>query len=69
MLFRLILIVFLIVALALAVTSVMSMLRAARSHAQDATEGTALPSSIRTVAYVLLIVLMFGVATGWLGAV
>ena len=27
-----------------------------------------MPATIHTVAYVLLIVLMFGVATGWLGA-
>lgn len=30
--------------------------------------GTAMPKSISKIAYVLLIVLMFGVASGWLGA-
>jgi hypothetical protein len=27
-----------------------------------------MPATFQTIAYVLLIVLMFGVATGWLGA-
>jgi predicted phage tail protein len=31
-------------------------------------KGDTLPATFQTIAYVLLIVLMFGVATGWLGA-
>ncbi len=67
-LFRLILFVFLIVALALAVSAVTLMLRSFGATSQAATQGDKLPSSIRTVAYILLLVLMFGVVTGWLGA-
>ncbi len=69
MLFRLILFVFLIVALALAISAVTLMLRSFGAATQAATTGDKLPSSIRTVAYVLLIALMLGVVTGWLGAV
>lgn len=69
MLFRLILFVFLVVALALAISSVTLMLRSFGASAQAATTGDKLPSSIQTVAYVLLIALMLGVVTGWLGAV
>ncbi len=37
--------------------------RPARPHKEDT-----MPATFQTIAYVVLIVLMFGVATGWLGA-
>lgn len=69
MLFRLILFVFLVAALALAIGSVTTMLRSFGATAQAVTTGNKLPSTIRTISYVLLVALMLGVVTGWLGAV
>ena len=54
----------------LAVLAVIVMARAASrglDAARQSTEDAHLPDTVKTLAYVLLIVLMFGVVTGWLG--
>jgi cell division protein FtsX len=64
--FRLVLFVLLVAAIALALTSVMLALR---SYALPAAKPEdTMPTTFRNIAYVLLILLMFGVVTGWLGA-
>ena len=40
----------------------------ARPHPRPRHKDDTMPATFHTIAYVLLIVLMFGVATGWLGA-
>ncbi len=64
---RLILFVFLLAGVALAFASVMMALRAV-APANDTRKGDTMPKTFSTIAYVLLILLMFGIATGWLGA-
>lgn len=68
---RLILIALIATALAIAVASVMSLVRASgrtpvRSAAGHQVEFP-MPGAIQTIAFVLLVVLMFGVATGLIG--
>ena len=63
---RLVLFVFLLAGVALAFASIMLALRAAAPDAPE-TE-TAMPRPFRLIAFVLLFVLMSGLATGWLGA-
>ena len=64
---RLVLFVFLLAGLVLAFASVMIALRViAPSHTSGT--GDSMPRTFSTIAYVLLILLMFGVVTGWLGA-
>ena len=63
---RLVLFVFLLAGVALAFASVMLALRAVGPDAPE-TE-TAMPRPFRLIAFVLLFVLMSGLATGWLGA-
>ncbi|RYH01863.1 hypothetical protein EU805_11780 [Salipiger sp. IMCC34102] len=63
---RLVLFLFLIAGVALAFASVMAALRAAAPNVPS-TE-TSMPRPFRLIAFVLLFVLMTGLATGWLGA-
>lgn len=65
---RLILFVLLIAGVALAFASVMLALRAVGPRAEPQ-RGDTMPDTFRTIAYVLLVLLMFGVVSGWLGAV
>lgn len=63
---RLILLLLLFSAVVIAVTSVLSLLRTpdpAPRHSKDQT----MPATVKSIAYVLLIVLMFGVVSGWIG--
>jgi len=65
---RLILFFFLVAAVALALASVMVMLRS--GAAVVSREGpVAMTKPVQRVTFVLLLVLMLGVVTGWLGAV
>lgn len=64
---RLILILLVIAALFAALASAMIFVRQARGALTDNREFT-MPMGVQTVAYFLLIALMLGVATGWLGA-
>ncbi len=64
---RLILLVLLVAATAMAVAAVSVALRSLSADHKGAV-GDTMPKTFSTIAYVLLIVLMFGVATGWLGA-
>ena len=66
MIVRLILLLALFV---IAVFAVTSMLRAAKVVQDAVQSGDTMPDTFQRVAYVLLIVLMFGICTGWLGAV
>jgi hypothetical protein len=65
---RLILFLLLFAVAVLAVASVMLFLRTA-GRAPAPRDEDAMPATIRMVAYLLLLALMVGVATGWLGAV
>jgi hypothetical protein len=66
---RLILFVLLVAAVALALASVITAMRSFGSLVSGVKGvSTTMPDTFRTIAYVLLIILMFGVATGWLGA-
>ena len=55
----------------LAVILVVLGLARATTHAvetaRQTAEGANLPDTVKTLSYILLIVLMFGVVTGWLG--
>jgi hypothetical protein len=65
---RLILFLMLFAAAVLAAASVMTFFRTA-GRAPAPRDEDSMPSTFRLVAYVLLLLLMVGVATGWLGAV
>jgi hypothetical protein len=65
---RLILFLLLLSVAVLAVASVMTFFRTAGRVPAPKDEDE-MPATFRMVAYVLLLVLMVGVATGWLGAV
>jgi hypothetical protein len=65
---RLILFLLLFAVAVLAAASVMMFLRSAGRVMVPADEDD-MPATFRIVAYVLLLALMVGVATGWLGAV
>lgn len=67
MLLRLILFLFLLSAAALAFASVMVALRSTATLAHE-TVGDSMPKALKTLAYGALLILMFGVVTGWLGA-
>ena len=64
---RLILVLLLVAAVALALVAVMVAVRIA-SPQSDGAPGESMPKSFTTIAYVLLILLMFGVTSGFLGA-
>ena len=65
---RLILFLLLFSAAVFAIASVLNLLNPAGGQPAPKKEDT-MPATFRTVAYILLLVLMVGVATGWLGAV
>lgn len=62
---RLILIALVAIALVFAIKTVMALI-ARTAPANDAKKADTMPDTFKTVAYVLLIILMFGVTTGWL---
>ena len=68
---RLILGAFLIAVLALAAMAVLGVVRgiAALPATRSVVKEDPMPDAIRNIAFTLLLVLMLGVATGWLGAV
>lgn len=63
---RLILFLLLLSVAVLAVVSVMVLLRTAASVAAPE-DGDRMPATFRMIAYVLLLALLLGVTTGWLG--
>lgn len=66
---RLILLMLFISATVLVATALMAfVIQTARSAAPRNRNEDAMPKTFRNIAYVLLVVLMFGVVTGWLGA-
>jgi hypothetical protein len=65
---RLILFIMLLAAIALALASVMVAIRSFAPPAPAPARRDTMPETFRRIAYVLLIVLMFGVTAGWLGA-
>jgi len=65
MIARLILVLALFVIAIIAVTSVVGAAKAVR----HTSEGDWMPDTFQRIAYILLIVLMFGICTGLLGAV
>ena len=65
---RVILILFLISAVVLAATSVMALLNGPDTSRATRKKEDTMPATFHMIAYVLLIILMFGVVTGWLGA-
>lgn len=68
---RLILIFLIAVAIAIALGSLMSLVRASAGGRARPAAGPqmefSMPGAIQTIAFVLLVVLMFGVATGLIG--
>lgn len=70
--FRIILFVLVLAALALAISTVLNVLRDAlrttTGTINRATQEDIMPDTFRRIAYVALIILMFGVAAGVLGA-
>jgi len=52
----------------IAIIAVSTMIGTVKTMKQTA-EGDWMPDTFQRIAYVLLIVLMFGICTGWLGAV
>ncbi|MEJ6399496.1 hypothetical protein [Yoonia sp. 208BN28-4] len=66
--FRLILIVLFVVVAAIAVMSVTRAVKSAAGQVANATQEDTMPDTVRRIAYVALIILMFGVVSGWLGA-
>lgn len=66
---RLILLMLFISVSVLAATALMALvIQSARSAAPRNRKEDTMPKTFRNIAYVLLVVLMFGVVTGWLGA-
>jgi hypothetical protein len=65
---RLILFVFLIAAVAIALTSLATLTRAVADLPPIA-KGAPMPNVLRSVSFVLLIILMLGVTVGWIGTV
>jgi len=64
---RLILFLFLIAAVAIALTSLATLTRAVADLPPIA-KGAPMPTVLRSVSFILLIILMGGVAVGWIGA-
>jgi uncharacterized membrane protein len=64
---RLILVLLAIAAVFAALASAIMFARQTRDALSDSRELT-MPMGVQTVAYILLITLMLGVTTGWLGA-
>ncbi len=64
---RLFLLLILIAAVAFAIAGI---LKAGREFATtfNSIKGNTMPSNIRNIAFTVLLVVMFGVASGWLGA-
>lgn len=65
---RIILLLMFVAIVALAVTSVISAVRSAHLAVASQTQRDTMPDTVRRIAYIALIVLMFGVVSGWLGA-
>jgi cell division protein FtsX len=66
---RLILFMLLLATVVLAVSVVMSVLKPAGPAPAPQKGTNTMPATFRNFAYVLLLLLMIGVVTGWLGAV
>ncbi|HSG35991.1 MAG TPA: hypothetical protein VLA27_00990 [Paracoccaceae bacterium] len=65
---RLILFLFLIAAVAIALSALATLTRAVADISPIA-KGAPMPTVLRSVSFVLLLILMLGVAAGWIGAV
>lgn len=65
---RVILILFFVAAVVLAATSVMALVNGPDASRSLRNKEDTMPATFHMIAYVLLIILMFGVVTGWLGA-
>jgi cell division protein FtsX len=64
---RLIFLMLFVTAFALAATALVAFVTQTGGRTAPRKEDT-MPQTFRKIAYVLLVVLMFGVVTGWLGA-
>lgn len=64
---RLVIVALLIIVMVMAIGAVINMAKAVQSSATTAL-GDDMPKTFQRIAYVVLIMLMFGVVTGWLGA-
>ena len=56
-----------LVLIVIAAMTVAGMVRALSGWTAPETTGNTMPEGVRKISYVALIVLMFGVTTGWLG--
>ncbi|SEW25006.1 hypothetical protein SAMN04488515_1836 [Cognatiyoonia koreensis] len=66
--FRLVLVLLLLIMLVIVIGAVAGTAKSVTASAQSAL-GDNMPKTFQRVAYVVLILLMFGVVTGWLGGV
>lgn len=66
--FRAVLILLFFVIVVFAVTSATTAVKMALVPAKLPSQRDTMPDTVRRIAYVALIVLMFGVVSGWLGA-
>lgn len=64
---RLILLILLVAAVLIAFTAMLGTMQAVASLAKPKQEDT-MPATFQKIAYAVLILLMLGVSTGWLGA-
>ena len=66
--FRLVLLLFFVTIIAVAALGVVKMARDITTASTSLTQEDKMPETIQRIAYVALIILMFGVVSGWLGA-
>ena len=66
--FRLVLLLFFITIIAVAVLGIVNIIGKATAPSSSPTQEDTMPETFQRIAYVALIVLMFGVVSGWLGA-
>ena len=64
---RLVIVLALVVLMVMAIGAVLNMAKSMQTSATHAL-GDNMPKTFQRIAYVVLILLMFGVVTGWLGA-
>ena len=65
---RLILFVFLLAGILLAIAAVVTTIRAVSPRPSTGPREDTMPKTFSLIAYILLILLMFGISLGWLGA-
>ena len=65
---RLVMFAFLLACIAVGISAIMAATRSF-GHSAPSTERDTMPETFQRAAYVMLIILLFGVTSGWLGGV